>query len=75
MIDDKEYIPFYGILEKDEDVKMPIKNYEMTQLEVATILGIHKNSVGEIEARALKKLEKIMQDKNIKPEDFFGSMA
>ena len=39
--------------------------YQMTQAEVAEKLFLHKNTVGEIEERALNKIRVILQQRGI----------
>ena len=68
-----EYIPFYGIL-KNQDFKLDKSEYDMTHAEIAELLGLQRGTISEIEFRAMKKVLKILQARNIKPEDFFGGM-
>jgi DNA-directed RNA polymerase specialized sigma24 family protein len=46
----------------------------MTHAEIAELLGLQRGTISEIEFRAMKKVLKILQARNIKPEDFFGGM-
>jgi DNA-binding XRE family transcriptional regulator len=72
--DADEYIPFYGILKNENSFRIDKADYDMTHAEIAECLGLQRGTISEIECRAMKKVFKILQEKNIKPEDFFGGM-
>lgn len=69
-----EYIPFYGILKNENPFKLNSSEYDMTHAEIAELLGLQRGTISEIEFRAMRKVLKILQARNIKPEDFFGGM-
>ena len=72
--DSDEYIPFYGVLKDANPFRLNPSEYDMTHAEIADLLGLQRGTISEIECRAMKKVLKILQAKNIKPEDFFGGM-
>lgn len=47
----------------------PYKDYAMSQAEVAEKLFLHKNSILDIERRALAKLRVILEQRGITAED------
>ena len=47
----------------------PYKDYIMSQAEVAEKLFLHKNTILEIERRALSKLRVILEQRGISSED------
>lgn len=52
---------------KDDD-----KQYKgMNQREVAEVLGVSRATVQQAEARAMKKIQKLLAKRKIKKEDFF----
>lgn len=44
----------------------------MTQQEVAEVLGISRAAVAELEKKALRKLRNALRDKGYTLKDFFG---
>jgi DNA-directed RNA polymerase sigma subunit (sigma70/sigma32) len=52
-----EPIPFFGMLEVDDDI------YPMTQQEVADELGISRPAVGSTEKRAMEKFKEKFLEK------------
>ena len=56
----------------DDDKKSTYQPYNMTQEEVAEILGITRNKVDSIERNAIRKLKYILKRlKKINRSDFF----
>ena len=47
----------------------PYKDYIMSQAEVAEKLFLHKNTVLEIEKRALNKMRKMLEERGISAND------
>ncbi len=47
----------------------------MNQREVAEALGLSRAMVQKIEENALKKLLKVLEEKNFKKEDLLGDMV
>jgi DNA-directed RNA polymerase sigma subunit (sigma70/sigma32) len=62
-----EPIPFFGVVEVDEDEVSD--THPMTQQEVADELGISRPAVGQTESRALKKFKEVFLTK-FKKDDF-----
>jgi len=45
---------------------------DMTQQEIADALGTTRARVSQIEERAMRKVKKIIKEKNLKSYDFFN---
>lgn len=54
--------------------KKPTTEMYMTLEEIADIMGITRERVRQIEAKALRKMAKRLRLMGIKPEDFLGGM-
>lgn len=48
-----------------------VKLHELTYADIGREIGIHRNSVADIEQRALKKIKHRLEQKGYKLEDFF----
>jgi len=55
--------------------KTPYDQFNMTQQEVADAFGISRPQIGSIEARAMKKFKKLLEERGYKLEDLLGGMA
>lgn len=53
----------------------PHEDIHMTQQEVADAFGISRPQIGSIEARAMKKFKKLLEERGYKMEDLLGGMA
>jgi DNA-directed RNA polymerase sigma subunit (sigma70/sigma32) len=47
------------------------KLYDQSYADIGREIGIHRNSVADIEQRALKKIKHKLEQKGYKLEDFF----
>ena len=61
-----EPVPFFGMLEVDDEVS---DTYPMTQQEVADELGISRPAVGSTEKRAMQKFKELFL-KKFNKDDF-----
>ena len=46
----------------------------MSQKEVAEALGTTRTRISQIEERAMRKVKKIIKEKNLKSQDFFDDV-
>lgn len=46
----------------------------MSQQEIANILGTTRAYVSQVEERAMRKVKKIIKEKNLKSRDFFDDV-
>ncbi len=53
---------------------MDNKNEDMTQAEVAKVFGVTRGAIQATERNALEKLRKLLENRNIKKEDYLGEM-
>ena len=53
----------------------PHEDFHMTQQEVADAFGVSRPQIGSIEARALKKVKALLEERGYKMEDLLGGMA
>lgn len=63
------------IKKRDLSMKTPHEDFDMTQQEVADVLGIPRSYISSIESRAKAKLKAKLESRGFKMEDFFGGMA
>ena len=63
----KEPIPFYGIFDLGEDEPV----VKMTQEEVASVLGVSRQTVNNIEKNAFKKIRRELFKRGISKEDLY----
>ena len=63
------------IKKKDVIKKTPYEDFNMTQQEVAEVLGVDRAHISSIEARAKAKVKARLEARGFKMEDFFGGMA
>jgi transcriptional regulator len=47
---------------------------DMSQQEIADILGTTRAYVSQVEERAMRKVKKIIKEKNLKSQDFFDDV-
>ena len=47
---------------------------DMSQQEIADILGTTRAYVSQVEERAMRKVKKIIKEKNLKSKDFFDDV-
>lgn len=52
-------------------MNIPKDHYEMSQVNVAEAMFLGKNTVSNIEKRALEKMRKILEERGISAEDIF----
>lgn len=64
-----EFIPFMGIVEFDDSIKVDKTLTNKTQQEVADELGMAKSTITDIEQRALRKFKTALEAK-FKKDDF-----
>lgn len=53
---------------------MENKTEEMTQAEVAKVFGVTRCAIQSTERKALEKLRKLLEKRNVKKEDYLGDM-
>lgn len=47
---------------------------DMSQQEIADVLGTTRARISQIEERAMRKVKKIIKEKNLKSRDFFDDV-
>lgn len=47
---------------------------DMSQQEIADVLGTTRARISQIEERAMRKVKKIIKEKNLKSHDFFDDV-
>jgi len=62
----REPIPFYGLYELGEDEPV----VQMSQADVAVVLGVSRQTVNNIEQAAFKKIRKELFKRGIDKDDF-----
>jgi DNA-directed RNA polymerase sigma subunit (sigma70/sigma32) len=58
-----EPIPFFGLVEVDDDEPVDRDLYSRTQQDIADELGVTRNAVGDVERRAIKKFKEVFLSK------------
>jgi DNA-directed RNA polymerase sigma subunit (sigma70/sigma32) len=58
-----EPIPFFGLVEVDDDEPVNRDLYSRTQQDIADELGVTRNAVGDVERRAIKKFREVFLSK------------
>jgi hypothetical protein len=64
-----EPVPFFGMVEVDDDEPYDRSAYDKTQQEVADELGVTRNAVGSTEKRAKEKFKELFL-KKFNKDDF-----
>ena len=60
------------MIKRSKKMNYPKDQYEMSQTKVAETMFLGKNTVSNIEKRALEKMRKILEERGISAEDILG---